>query len=629
MSRLQRKFFRSFLCLGVIPVLIVAVVIVSSAYRLHRRDVALVAENLVNQQGAEIARFFEAILNELRIVVGYSDYAPPTLENQTFLLRGLSQANPAIQDLSFVCTVAGACPVGMETARVQADNDTATLRNLNGDPAFETARQGRSYFGPVRFTEAGPVVHLVEPAVNRKNQVIGLVSAEVSLAPLGGLLARAKLGQTGFLYLLDADGRIIVQSLPAEASAQAGKLQISGQPFQETGNVLRYRQVTPQFRWTLGADWPLVEVNAIIQETMAKVALVLLLVIAVVFGLSIIIARELLQPIQALIVGARAVGQGKLDQQVAIKTDDELQDLADQFNKMTTDLREVERLREAKLRAEYLEQALAKERELSAIKDKFMTTVSHQLNTPLAVMNYAIQSIPFGSAQGGPTNSSPQPDGTIQVSAEAVAGIRASHHDLLEEVEDTLFLSDIGFTYIPKHRERVSLRDLVTTAVIRLMPRATERRIIIRSAPTETFEVSGERLTLARAVANLIDNAITYSKEGGEVTIELKHVEGNIVMSVRDTGIGIPADDQALVGKEIFRAKNAVVGKNVGTGMGVLIARIVAAGHGGKLWFTSQENIGTTFFLQLPVELGSSPAAPSSAASTLTLIQPGSVSSAI
>lgn len=611
MSRLQRKFFRSFLFLGVIPTLVVAVVVISSTFALHRRDVGLVAENIVSQQASEISRFFDSILNGLRIVVGYDDYAPPTLENQTFLLRGLRQANPSIEHISFVCTVAELCQVGAETAR--AGRDSAPPRSFVGDAAFEIGREGRSYFSPVRFTEAGPVVRVAEPAVNRQNQVIGLVIAEINLTPLRDLLARAKLGETGFLYLLDVDGRIIAHSLPAEASAQAGELQLSGQLFRESGSVLRYRQVTPQFRWTLGADWPLAEVNKIIQETMAKVALMLLLVVIVVFGVSFLVARELLQPIQALIVGARAVGQGKLDQRVTIKTNDELQDLADQFNTMTLGLGEVQRLRETKLRAEYLEQALTKERELSAIKDKFMTTVSHQLNTPLSVMNYAIQTIPSTlRSDSGQAGSQPSPSaGTVPVSTEAVAGIRASHRDLLENVQDTLFLSDIGFSYKPKRREPVSLREVALAAVTRLTNQASQRRVTVRLVATESGDVSAERLTLTRAIANLIDNAITYSKESGEVVVSVKREGNSVTTSVGDSGIGIPLDDQALIGKEIFRAKNAVTNKNVGTGMGVLIARIVAEGHGGKLWFTSQENVGTTFFLQLPIEPIASPAAQS------------------
>ncbi len=101
-------------------------------------------------------------------------------------------------------------------------------------------------------------------------------------------------------------------------------------------------------------------------------------------------------------------------------------------------------------------------------------------------------------------------------------------------------------------------------------------------------------------IQNLIENAIKYSNKGGRVFVNIREKDGAIEVSVRDTGIGIAAADQANIFGKFFRAKNAVAQDTVGSGLGLYTTQKIVERESGKIWFESKEGDGTTFFVTLP-----------------------------
>jgi len=106
---------------------------------------------------------------------------------------------------------------------------------------------------------------------------------------------------------------------------------------------------------------------------------------------------------------------------------------------------------------------------------------------------------------------------------------------------------------------------------------------------------------LTLAIRNLVNNAIFYTGAGGEVIISIKRNGSNVEFSIKDTGIGIPKNQQTRVFSRFFRADNAIRKETEGTGLGLFITKNIIEAHGGKIWFESIENKGTTFFFSLPV----------------------------
>ena len=111
-----------------------------------------------------------------------------------------------------------------------------------------------------------------------------------------------------------------------------------------------------------------------------------------------------------------------------------------------------------------------------------------------------------------------------------------------------------------------------------------------------------DQIPIKRAFSNLISNAIKYSPSNSKVTIDYELIEGDHVFTIKDSGIGIPKNEQSKVFEGFYRASNAVKQGINGTGMGLYLSRGVAEQHGGKLWLKSDEGQGTTIYLRLPAK---------------------------
>jgi signal transduction histidine kinase len=108
-----------------------------------------------------------------------------------------------------------------------------------------------------------------------------------------------------------------------------------------------------------------------------------------------------------------------------------------------------------------------------------------------------------------------------------------------------------------------------------------------------------EKISLA--IQNLLENAIRYNKIGGEIELVLKKKDSEIEFSIRDTGIGIPKNQQERIFTKFFRAPNALKLETEGSGLGLFIVKNIIEAHGGRIWFESEEGKGTTFYFTLPV----------------------------
>jgi signal transduction histidine kinase len=111
--------------------------------------------------------------------------------------------------------------------------------------------------------------------------------------------------------------------------------------------------------------------------------------------------------------------------------------------------------------------------------------------------------------------------------------------------------------------------------------------------------VDGEKMR--QVFQNLVNNAFKYSKEGGHVEVGIKEDKNAVVFYVKDRGIGIPENQQHRLFEKFFRATNALTAHTDGTGLGLYIIKAIVEGHKGKVWFESKENVGTTFFVSLPI----------------------------
>ncbi|TSC73931.1 MAG: multi-sensor signal transduction histidine kinase, partial [Parcubacteria group bacterium Gr01-1014_33] len=118
----------------------------------------------------------------------------------------------------------------------------------------------------------------------------------------------------------------------------------------------------------------------------------------------------------------------------------------------------------------------------------------------------------------------------------------------------------------------------------------------------EPIHVIVDVSALRNIIQSIISNAIEYTPEGGKVEVSLKKTRDHFIFKVKDTGIGIPKEEQGRIFEKFTRASNAQLIKTDGTGLGLYIAKQAVDLLEGKIWFESEVNKGTTFFVELPIE---------------------------
>ncbi len=214
---------------------------------------------------------------------------------------------------------------------------------------------------------------------------------------------------------------------------------------------------------------------------------------------------------------------------------------------------------------------------------EFTANVSHELKTPL-------QSI-IGSAELL-ENGLVKPEDTKRF----VGNIKNEATRLVSLINDIIRLSQLDEDSEPA-TESVDLYDVANEVVEVLTVSAAKKQVELY-LNGESCVMNGIRRYLYEIIYNLCDNAIRYNKEGGKVTIDLKNTDSNIVLSVRDTGIGIPAEHQSRIFERFYRVDKSHSKETGGTGLGLSIVKHAVAYHGGTIKLDSTVGKGTTITVE-------------------------------
>jgi signal transduction histidine kinase len=130
---------------------------------------------------------------------------------------------------------------------------------------------------------------------------------------------------------------------------------------------------------------------------------------------------------------------------------------------------------------------------------------------------------------------------------------------------------------------------------------AAEKHITLNvTLPKNPPIIKTDNLVAKEVLINLVANAIKYTPENGQVTIRLLNKDRDVVFVVTDTGVGIPKYSQAQIFTKFFRAQNVIKQETTGTGLGLYLVKGLVDNLGGKVWFESEEDVGTSFYFSLP-----------------------------
>ena len=238
---------------------------------------------------------------------------------------------------------------------------------------------------------------------------------------------------------------------------------------------------------------------------------------------------------------------------------------------------------------------LTKEKEIDVLKTEFVSLASHQLRTPLTAIRWFIEEL-YNEELGALNHE--QKDYVRQV--------MESNTRMIKLVNDLLDVSRLEATRIKIEPRLTNMSKLAKDVVSYYLPvsRANNCQVIFKEPEEALPKIKIDPSLIREVLGNLVSNAVKYSQnKTGENSVFVSMVKRNsdIMISVQDSGIGIPKNFQRRIFQKFFRADNVAKIDTGGTGFGLYISKMLVEASGGKIWFDSEENKGTTFYFTLPL----------------------------
>jgi PAS domain S-box-containing protein len=228
--------------------------------------------------------------------------------------------------------------------------------------------------------------------------------------------------------------------------------------------------------------------------------------------------------------------------------------------------------------------------ELDRLKDEFVALVSHELRTPLTSIRGYLELVLDGEA--GPVTEDQH---------QFLRIVERNANRLLDLVGDLLFLAQIEAGKLALDLGAVDLAALAAESVESSRPLAEEKAITLTLATSPLPLLAGDRARLGQLLDNLVSNAIKFTPEGGRIDVRASSNRGSAVLEVRDTGMGIAAEEQEHVFERFFRTSRATEQAIQGTGLGLAISKAIVQAHGGRITLASTEGEGATFRVSIPI----------------------------
>jgi len=563
------------------------------AYQDARALVDELQREKARSAAARIEQFLQTVELQMKgAVVSGRTGGTPDLEARHIELLRLLRIAPSISD------AASLDASGHERVRVSRVSRDVVGSDIDrsSDPAVAALRSGKTWFGDIRFRKASEPYLEMAIAGNRPDD--GAVIADINLKFASDVVAGIRIGESGKAYVVDALGGLIVHPDPGMALRRTNlagvpAIRAALAPRAGTGDaqptviasidggprtIAAHARIEP-LGWHVIVEQPLHEAFAPMFASLARTAILVLASLVLSVVASLLLARRMTTPISALQHGVRRIGEGHLDERVEIQTGDELEALADQFNRMAQKLRESY----AGLEQKVAQRTLQLE-EANRAKARFLAAASHDLRQPVHALGLFVAQL----EEVTDDNTRRQLVGKVAASSAAVA-------DLIEALLD---ISKLDAGAVAPQPTEFALQPLFDRVEHALAPTAQQKGLRLRIRPTPWW-VMTDPMLLERILQNLCTNAIRYSTQGGAILAA--RVRGpHVSIEVWDTGVGLSLEQQRHIFEEFYQVAGVPDGGGKGLGLGLAIVDRLARLLDLTIGVRSVPARGSVFTIEVP-----------------------------
>jgi heavy metal sensor kinase len=337
-------------------------------------------------------------------------------------------------------------------------------------------------------------------------------------------------------------------------------------------------------RFLVESGIPYQQIQVVLHGLLLTLAIYTPFVVFLAIGGGYWLMRRSLRPVDEITERAEGITSSNLGERLpVIRTGDELERLSIALNRM------IARLEDA---FQHI--------------NRFSADASHELRTPLTILQLELEGIVNNHSLSG------------SLEEQIVSALEETHR-MYRIVESLLTISRLDAGEGRLDRSRLDLSDLATSTADEMRVLAQDKSISLRTSAEENVCVEGDRTRLQQVVANLIDNAIKYTPEGGAVEVKVQNEAGKAVLEVADNGAGIPATAIRHVFERFYRVDKARSRASGGAGLGLSIVKAICGAHGGEISVSSEEGRGSCFRVELPLSVLSDSTEPATLLRKVTL----------
>jgi signal transduction histidine kinase/class 3 adenylate cyclase/ActR/RegA family two-component response regulator len=483
-------------------------------------------------------------------------------------------------------------------------------------------------------------IALGTPLYNNAHQLQGLLSIDISLTQISNFLQNLHIGETGKAFIMERSGKLVATSsnqlsftLVNQQAKQIVATESTDLLIKSAANYLvknvngletvrntqqftyinqgqrQFLLVTP-YKDRYGLDWLIVTVvpesdfMAQINANTRNTILLCLGALGVAIAIGILTSRRITRPILQLNQASFAIASGQLDQNVEVKGINELEKLANSFNSMAGQLQ---------LSFEKLEQQNEELKRLDKLKNEFLANTSHELRTPLNGIIGIAESLIDGA-----TGELPQ---TTQTNLQLII---SSGRRLANLVNDIIDFSKLRHKNLELQLKPVDIHAITNLVLSLSQPSAKSKKLqLINAIPTNLPPAEADENRLQQILYNLVGNAIKFTPSGtvevsAKVVIghqslvmspkrlsndkrQMTNNQGQIAITISDTGIGIPSDKFDSIFESFEQAEGSTARVYGGTGLGLAVTKQLVELHGGEISVNSKVGEGSQFTFTLPI----------------------------
>ena len=607
-GRLVRHYFLISLWLIAGGLISSAVLEIYFRYRESQEQIARLEREAAAVAAVKIERFVQDIVTAIRSATKSREVAQSNLSPEyRFELKRLLYLAPAITEAVALDTS------GVKQAHVSRAGavSPSASSDFSATPGFQRAIQGSPDYGPVYFVQnSEPHMTITFPIEQFAGTVIGVLRAEVNLKHVWDVVSSIKAGEAGYAYVVGQTGDLIShrdislvlqrRNLGHLNQVKAAFQAASGTPRPEVTladnldgkRVISSYAFIPSLQWVVIIERPAEEAYAPLRASTLRTAALLLVAFTMALLASLFMRQRVVRPLETLRRGVERIGKGDLDHRLDMKTSDDIEILADEFNKMAAHVKEAYTGLERKVaeRTHELTVANAQLAELNQLKSQFLANVNHELRTPLsAIISYA--GLVLNETQG---QISP-------LQKENLQDLLKNAERLLTLIDSLLDISAIEAGKIEVRIAPVQVEEIVRSAVATIESTAGNHVHISRHITPNLLVVNTDHDKLRQILLNLLDNAVKFT-ERGEIRIDVIQQNGSLKLAVSDTGIGIPEQDLNRIFEEFHRVGSLNGKKHRGTGLGLAIVKRLVGLLGGSIEVSSKVGEGSSFTVTLPLD---------------------------